>query len=150
MIIRSQDKKGIVNFANIDVVKLNEIQISISNDCWDFDISYYNSNGNVELLGEYSTKEKAIKVLDMIEDAYRSMSFTDGAVFRMPDDEDVEVLDMRNTELKPCPFCGVEAIKSAFSWGNISDEYTIQCTVCKVRTTVSKSEEAIKLWNRRV
>ena len=57
---------------------------------------------------------------------------------------------MRELELKPCPFCGGKAIKSAFSWGNIDDEYTIECTVCRVRTTVSKLEEAIKLWNRRV
>lgn len=57
---------------------------------------------------------------------------------------------MKELELKPCPFCGGKAIKSAFSWGNIDDEYTIQCTVCGIRTTVSKLEEAIKLWNRRV
>lgn len=56
---------------------------------------------------------------------------------------------MNNTELKPCPFCGGEAIKSAFSWGNIHDEYTIQCTVCGARTTVLKSEEATERWNTR-
>lgn len=57
---------------------------------------------------------------------------------------------MSNTELKPCPFCGGEAIKSTFSWGNISDEYTIECTVCRARTTVLKLEQAIEVWNRRV
>lgn len=98
MIIRSQDKKGIVNFANIEAVKLNEIQISISNDWWDFEISYYNSNGNVELLGTYSTKEKAIKVLDMIQRAY-GKSFEEernnyighryNVVFQMPQDSEV-------------------------------------------------------------
>lgn len=51
--------------------------------------------------------------------------------------------------LKSCPFCGGEAIKSAFSWGNIFDEFTIDCTVCGARTTVLKSEDAIEKWNNR-
>lgn len=53
------------------------------------------------------------------------------------------------SKLKHCPFCGGEAIKSAFSWGNITDEYTIQCSVCGVRTSVLKSEDAINVWNTR-
>lgn len=52
-------------------------------------------------------------------------------------------------KLLPCPFCGGEAIKSAFSWGAITDEYTIQCTMCGSRTKVLKLEEAIKTWNTR-
>ena len=56
---------------------------------------------------------------------------------------------MKKNKLKKCPFCGGEAIESAFSWGNITDEYTIQCTICGVRTTVLKKEEAIEAWNRR-
>lgn len=99
MIIRSQDKKEIVNFDNLEAVKLNEIQISISNDWWDFEISYYDSNGNAELLGIYSTKEKAIKVLDMIQSAYNSIetmkidkcAWRDNHYFQMPSDEEVEV-----------------------------------------------------------
>ena len=41
------------------------------------------------VLGKYSTEEKAIKVLDMIEDAYRNSAFTDGNIFRMPQDSEV-------------------------------------------------------------
>ena len=52
-------------------------------------------------------------------------------------------------ELKPCPFCGGEAIKSAFCWANIADESTVECTVCGARTKVLKTEEAIEAWNRR-
>ena len=60
-----------------------------------------------------------------------------------------KALEQNKETLKTCPFCGGEAIKSAFSWGNISDEFTIECTVCDARTTVLKSEEAIKAWNTR-
>lgn len=82
MIIRCQEKKGIANFDNIDSITLHE-----NNEIYAY-------NGCLEsklLLGKYSTEEKAIKVLDMIENAHRSMSFTDSVVFRMPKDEDVEV-----------------------------------------------------------
>ena len=56
---------------------------------------------------------------------------------------------MAEIKLLPCPFCGGEAIKTAFSWGNISDEYSIKCTICGASTTVLKSEEVIKAWNTR-
>ena len=51
--------------------------------------------------------------------------------------------------LLSCPFCGGEAIKVAFTWANIADESTIDCTVCGARTKVLKTEEAIKKWNTR-
>ena len=60
-----------------------------------------------------------------------------------------EISKQMSKQLAKCPFCGGEAIKSAFSWWNISDEFTIECTVCDARTTVLKSEEAIKAWNNR-
>lgn len=99
MIIRSQDKKSIINFDNLEAVKLNEIQISISNDWWDFEIRYYNFKEKGELLGIYSTYEKAIKVLDMIQKAYNSIetmkidkcAWRDNHYFQMPSDEEVEV-----------------------------------------------------------
>ena len=56
---------------------------------------------------------------------------------------------MSDTKLRCCPFCGGEAIKVAFSWANISDESTIDCTICGARTKVLKTEEAIKQWNTR-
>ena len=52
-------------------------------------------------------------------------------------------------KLLPCPFCGGEAEKRAFTWANIADEVTIDCTICGVRTKVLKTEEAIKIWNTR-
>lgn len=56
---------------------------------------------------------------------------------------------MSEEKLLPCPMCGGKAIKTAFSWGNICDEYTVKCTECGVGTKVLKSDEAVKSWNTR-
>lgn len=61
MLIRSQNKKAIVNMDMIDTIEARDKQIR------------YFSGGGMEtlgLLGEYSTEEKALKVLDMIQEAY--------------------------------------------------------------------------------
>ena len=94
MIIRSQDKTKIFNFEQIRKI-----------DC---------GNGMIvadstSLLGEYSTEEKAIKVLDMIQKEYGRHYYGEGGplttmnhyvepfafippkVFQMPSDEEVEV-----------------------------------------------------------
>ena len=42
-------------------------------------------------LGIYSTKEKALKVLDQIQDNMESFEHEPTMVFQMPQDEDVEV-----------------------------------------------------------
>ena len=81
MIIRSQDKRIIANLDNCMRIEIIEC------DGY-FAIGSYESTRYARL-GHYSTEEKAIKVLDMIEDAHRSMSFTDGVVFRMPQDSEV-------------------------------------------------------------
>lgn len=70
MWIRSQDKK-----------KLKEIH----------DVSIYHDKqiwGGCSLLGEYSTEEKALLVLDMIE---KVSMYSGNTLFQMPADEDVEV-----------------------------------------------------------
>ena len=71
MIIRSQDKKKIAIFDKAKATENGEVFI------------------NGAFFGNYPTEEKAIKVLDMIEDACRNMAFTDGIVFRMPQDCEV-------------------------------------------------------------
>lgn len=58
MIIRSQDKKSITKDLNLQILKNDFIN--------DFEIS---NRFGIEL-GVYSTEEKAIKVLDMIQNAY--------------------------------------------------------------------------------
>lgn len=95
MIIRSQDKKKIFDIEGT-TIKINE-----KNEL----IGYGNNQpaDECELLGGYSTEEKAIKVLDMIEDAYnKCFAFIMGndgyyhevresKVFKMPQDSEVKV-----------------------------------------------------------
>ena len=97
MIIRSQDKTMIVNLKNIANLHIAGKRIKVvyfQGDCAD-DIA------------EYSTEEKAIKVLDMIQDKYLSRMELDGGydrvngcyiqpnfwvlpkVFQMPQDSEV-------------------------------------------------------------
>ena len=76
MIIRSQDKKTITTDLNLSIYAA------------DFDCFPIENHRGMEM-GVYSTKEKAIKVLDMIEDACRNIAFTDGVVFHMPQDSEV-------------------------------------------------------------
>ena len=57
-------------------------------------------------------------------------------------------------ELKPCPFCGGEAslIKRKFKVGFYPSggTYYVHCKVCLVTTQPrQKSEDVIKVWNRR-
>lgn len=99
MIIRSQDKKYLVNMGNISIHAMDREVIC-------FDTSGIEDSGYISL-GYYETEEKALKVLDMIQEAYSeyqimlnfSVSYlhefkekTDGfAIFQMPEDSEVEV-----------------------------------------------------------
>lgn len=62
MLIRSQDKRMIVNFDNICTV-------SASHEKHSEDIYVEDGIGSL-MIGRYSTKAKAMKVLDMIQEAY--------------------------------------------------------------------------------
>lgn len=65
MLIRSQDKMSLVKFENI-VVNINNIN-GKEIICW----SQINPGEDEYIsLGHYSTKAKAMKVLDMIQEAY--------------------------------------------------------------------------------
>lgn len=107
MLIRSQDKTTLVTFENI-VINIHNLNINNINGkeiiCW----SQMNPGEDEYIpLGYYSTEEKAMKVLDMIQEAYSeyqimlnfSVSYlhefkekTDGfAIFQMPEDSEVEV-----------------------------------------------------------
>lgn len=102
MLIRSQNKMFLVKFENI-VININNIN-GKEIICW----SQMNPREDEYIpLGHYSTKSKAMKVLDMIQEAYSeyqimlnfSASYlhefkekTDGfAIFQMPEDSEVEV-----------------------------------------------------------
>lgn len=115
MLIRSQDKRMIVNFDNICTVSAFPEKDSE-------DIYVEDGTGSL-MAGKYSTKAKAMKVLDMIQEAYANAELIPMAVpnigkmfaeapaskenellaetigkalmnkmvFQMPDDESVEV-----------------------------------------------------------
>lgn len=89
MLIRSQDKRMIVNFGNICTVSAFPEKDSE-------DIYVEDGTGSL-IVGRYSTKEKAMKVLDMIQEAYcKFMSVKNDdawngkeSVFYMPEDSEV-------------------------------------------------------------
>lgn len=89
MLIRSQDKETLINFNNSIVINIMDIEgvvkIVCSYSCEDY------------IIGRYSSKAKAMKVLDTIQEAYyKFMSVKNDdawngkeSVFQMPADEDV-------------------------------------------------------------
>ena len=90
MLIRSQNKELLVNFnvsAGIEIEERNTKTVVTS---------YI--TGCSYLLGEYSTKEKALKVLDMIQEAYERYEYekvfktglTLFETFQIPKDSEVE------------------------------------------------------------
>lgn len=86
MLIRSQDKKSLINMDNVtDLSVKTYVGDSEIMACYTTDQEYY------QCIGKYSDKSKAIKVLDMIQDAYKSNSIDgDFPVFQMPSDEELE------------------------------------------------------------
>lgn len=70
MWIRSQDKKKLK--------EINDVSIYHDNQIW----------AGCSFIGEYSTEEKALRVLDMIE---KVSMYQGNTLFQMPQDEDVRV-----------------------------------------------------------
>lgn len=79
MWIRSQSKRLLIN---VDVIS---VHINVHDDCDDYLIR----GGGYEL-GRYSSKEKALEVLDYIQSEIQSNVYNEQTVFEMPNDEDVE------------------------------------------------------------
>lgn len=75
MLIRSQDKETLINFDNSIVINIIDIEgivkIICSYSCEDY------------IVWHYSTKAKALKVLDMIEEAYTKTGFAKAIVSEM-------------------------------------------------------------------
>ena len=84
MIIRSQDKKELHNFDRISNVCVLP--------CYRDEHKFIIEVNSQKTIGTYSTEEKAIKVLDMIEDAYVNCNcnYVHNDVFQMPQDDEVE------------------------------------------------------------
>ena len=82
MLIRSQDKERIMDYIRVSVGIDHEV--SEDNSIW---ISIVYSENACGLLGKYSSERKALKVLDMIQEAY-----VNGHIdYQMPDDSEVEL-----------------------------------------------------------
>lgn len=62
MLIRSQNKAAIVNFDNVFNIEIRDINGATA--------IYIGSSSRYCNMAEYSTKAKAMKVLDMIQEAY--------------------------------------------------------------------------------
>lgn len=107
MLIKTQDRNGLID--------INNIAFKVTEAKYGYEIICYNTvciaDEGYEVLGHYSIKEKAMKVLDMIEEKYTKYStinavfwsvcnderkylikkLKDDFVFQMPEDEEVEV-----------------------------------------------------------
>lgn len=62
MLIRSQDKEILINFNNSPAIKIMGTKGDVTIICSDTYETF--------VIGNYSTREKAMKVLDMIQGAY--------------------------------------------------------------------------------
>ena len=89
MLIRSQNKIGIVN--------LNQIDTIVYDDRRDVILAYNPGNASMDL-GKYTTEEKAVKVLDMIQEQYQYIQeckyicigcSQPEFIFQMPQDDEV-------------------------------------------------------------
>lgn len=100
MLIRSQNKRMIVNFDNICTV-------SASPEKHSEDIYVEDGTGSL-MVGRYSTKEKAIKVLDMIQEAYADEKLVDYTTYLQRKEiekmDDSTILALRNELMKKAVF----------------------------------------------
>lgn len=89
MLIRSQDKRILINMNNVSSIEVGDNELRIFAD----------DGETIYDLGSYSTKAKAMKVLDMIQEAYEryeyEKAFKTGLAlfktFQMPEDSEVVV-----------------------------------------------------------
>lgn len=79
MWIRSQSKKVLLN--------VNQVVINNTKDESEYYIHGYSERG-IDILGVYSTEEKALEVLDYIQSEIQSNVYDEQTVFEMPNDED--------------------------------------------------------------
>ena len=100
MLIRSQDKRAIINLDNVSVIQTGII--SESNEIYIF--RPHETTGR--LVAKYATREKAMKVLDMICVRFSAGCITayDPSVFYMPQD-DVGELKTRSEKIAELDKC---------------------------------------------
>lgn len=118
MLIRSQDKKSLINFDGVAKLTIFEQAVTVEVKESDLPFGEYNATGKYEyeviihtdcigdVIGKYASEEKAIKVLDMICERYQNSLYCDNMfdnaaqvqrpyivvsneVFQMPQDSEV-------------------------------------------------------------
>ena len=88
MLIRSQDKRILINMNNVSSIEVGDNELRIFAD----------DGETIYDLGSYSNKAKAMKVLDMIQEAYERYEYekvfktglTLFETFQIPEDSEVE------------------------------------------------------------
>lgn len=95
MLIRSQDKKSLVNLDNIESIdicgyKVDGLRTTQDEDNANVWYIAYSGYEKMLFIGHYSTEAKAIKVLDKIQDYHTNTINARCRVFQMPSDEEVE------------------------------------------------------------
>lgn len=60
---------------------------------------------------------------------------------------------MKETELKPCPFCGGNPMSYSYDpfdgyQGNLT-KYAVRCLRCTAKISAATKEKAHEMWNRR-
>ena len=89
MLIRSQDKRILINMNNVSSIEVGDNELRIFAD----------DGETIYDLGSYSTRAKAMKLLDMVQDAYERYEYekvfktglTLFETFQMPEDGSAEV-----------------------------------------------------------
>ena len=89
MLIRSQDKRILINMNNVSSIEVGDNELRIFAD----------DGETIYDLGSYYNKAKAMKVLDMIQEAYERYEYekvfktglTLFETFQIPEDSEVEV-----------------------------------------------------------
>lgn len=99
MLIRSQDKKRLVEMHGLFITEIRKRIGAKAEYIVGHEIFNYENDSDLKI-GEYSTEEKAIKVLDMIQNSYQyceERKYTGVGisqpefVFQMPQDSEVQV-----------------------------------------------------------
>lgn len=85
MLIRSQDKRLLIDLSNRVIGVSNEFVYIADNVC--------DRYGKVTFIGQYATEERAVEVLGKIQDSYEYSLYTDcnliqamNVVFEMPEE----------------------------------------------------------------
>ena len=98
MLIRSQDKRILINMNNVSSIEVGDNELRILAD----------DGETIYDLGSYSNKAKAMKVLDMIQEAYTHEKLVDYTKYLQRKEiekmDDSTILALRNELMKKAVF----------------------------------------------